>query len=104
MNLERKVSLITGGTKGIGAATAIELARRGSDLAINGRVIDEEAKAVKARIEGLGRKCLIVAADIGKPAEAIRCVETAIAGLGRVDVLVHSAGAAVPGSLLEVSE
>jgi len=103
MKLDHKVSLITGGTKGIGAAAALELARRGSDIAINGRVIDEQATAVKASIEALGRRCFAVAADIGKPADAVRCVEAVVSALGRVDVLVHSAGEAVRGSLLEVS-
>ena len=46
MNLQGKVCLVTGGTRGIGAAGAIELARRGADVAINGRVLDEEAEEI----------------------------------------------------------
>jgi 3-oxoacyl-[acyl-carrier protein] reductase len=103
MKLDRKVSLITGGTKGIGAATAIELARLGSDIVINGRSIDEPAKDLKAKIEALGRRCILLAADVSKPSEACRCVEMTAASLGSLDVLVHCAGKAAPGSLLEVS-
>jgi NAD(P)-dependent dehydrogenase (short-subunit alcohol dehydrogenase family) len=103
MNLDGKVCLVTGGTKGIGAAVAIELARRGAHIAINGRVADEEAKRVKTDIELLGRRCFLHIADVGQAAEAVRCVEATIDALGSMDVLIHSAGGAVPGSLLEVT-
>lgn len=103
MRLDGKVSLITGGTKGIGAAAAIELARLGSDVAINGRQADSEANAVVAAITALGRRCALIAADVGIPDQATRCVREAAARLGGVDVLVHAAGQAVPGGLFDVS-
>jgi NAD(P)-dependent dehydrogenase (short-subunit alcohol dehydrogenase family) len=103
MNLDEKVCLITGGTKGIGAATAVELARRGANVSINGRVEDEEAKRVKAKVEALGRKCLLHIGDVSVAAEAGRCVERTGKVLGSVDILIHSAGGAVPGTLLEVT-
>jgi NAD(P)-dependent dehydrogenase (short-subunit alcohol dehydrogenase family) len=102
MTLDGKICLITGGTKGIGAATALELARRGGDVAINGREADKEAMAVKAQVEAMGRRCLIVVGDVSKPAEAQRCVAETVAALGDVSVLVHSAGGLAAGSLLEV--
>ena len=104
MELSRKVCLVTGGTKGIGAATALELARRGADIAINGRVADDEANSVQRKVEALGRKCFLQIADVGRPDEAARCVEETARELGSVDVIVHCAGGPVPGSLLEVSE
>ncbi len=103
MLLTGKVALVTGGTKGIGAATAVELARRGADLAVNGRYDDESARHVKSQIEALGRRCRIVAADMGKPEDATRCVGEAAEHFGALDVLVHSAGGLVPGSLMEVT-
>jgi len=103
MDLNGKVCLITGGTKGIGAAAALELARRGAHISINGRVADEEAKKVKAEVEALGRQCLLHIADVSQAAEAVRCVEATTDALGSVDVLIHSAGGAAPGSLLEVT-
>lgn len=103
MQLEGKVTLITGGTRGIGAATAVILAERGSDVAIVGRHDDEDAKHTKASIEAFGRRCLLILADMGKPQDATRCVEEANRRLGPVDVLIHSAGGGVPGGLLEVT-
>jgi len=103
MRLEGKTALITGGTKGIGAATAVALAGAGADVAINGRHPDESASATRAKVESLGRRCLMVAADVGRPDEAIRCVAHTREQLGSVDVLIHSAGGGVPGGLLEVT-
>lgn len=103
MKLEGKVCLITGGTKGIGGATAVELARLGADIALNGRVSDAEAATVKDEVEAMGRRCLLVIADLAKPEEAAHCVLTTASTLGGVDVLIHSAGGNAPGSLLEIS-
>lgn len=103
MRLDGKVSLITGGTKGIGAAAAIELARLGSDVAINGRHMDNEADAVQARITAMGRRGALIAGDMSDPDQVTRCVRETVKQLGGVDILVHAAGQAVPGSLLDVS-
>jgi NAD(P)-dependent dehydrogenase (short-subunit alcohol dehydrogenase family) len=103
MELQGKVCLVTGGTKGIGAATALELAQRGARVAVNGRTADDAAKEIRARIENLGHRCIVVTGDVSKPAVAGRCVETTAQALGGVDVLVHCAGGAAPGSLLDVT-
>jgi len=103
MNLEGKVSLVTGGTKGIGAATAIKLAAKGSDVAINGRNETEQAKSVKAKIEKMGRKCIIIKGDMGEPDDAVRAVEKTAAAFGGIDVLVHSAGEPVWGSIMDIT-
>jgi NAD(P)-dependent dehydrogenase (short-subunit alcohol dehydrogenase family) len=103
MNLENRVALITGGTRGIGAATAIALAEAGADVALAARNLDDEAKSIARLIESLGRRAMLIAVDVGRPEEAIRCVDQTAAELGGVDVLVHSAGGPVPGGLLEVT-
>jgi NAD(P)-dependent dehydrogenase (short-subunit alcohol dehydrogenase family) len=103
MNLSGKIALVTGGTRGIGAATAIALARDGADVAIVGRHLDEEATATRALIIAAGRRCEIIRADCGQPAEATRCVREIEARLGPVDVLVHSAGGPVNGGLFELT-
>ena len=102
MKLCGKVCLITGGTRGIGAASAVELARQGADIAINGRLADREAESIKAEIEALGRRCYLHIGDVSRPAEAANCVQATAEALGRLDVLVHSAGGPAPGSLREV--
>lgn len=103
MQLEGKVALVTGGTKGIGAATAVELARAGAEVAVNGRYDDAEAQQVLAQIEALGRRGALIVADVGKPDEAARAVGETAEKLGPVGVLVHSAGGAVHGGFLDIS-
>lgn len=103
MKLEGKVSLITGGTGGIGAATAWELARLGSDIMMSGRRLDGRTEAIKNKIGSLGRRCSMLAADMSVPEEAGRLVHETVTQMGSVDILVHAAGGAVPGSLLQVT-
>jgi len=103
MNLSGKIALVTGGTRGIGAATAIALAREGADVAIVGRRLDAEATATRDAIGALGRRCEITQADCGRPAEATRCVRETESRLGAVDVLVHSAGGPVNGGLFDLT-
>jgi len=103
MNLQNKAALVTGGTKGIGAATALAFARAGADVVIIGRHNDADAQAAKREIEKLGQGCEVIVADCSKPADATRAVEEAGAELGRLDVLVHAAGGPVNGRLFEIS-
>ena len=103
MQLAGKVGLVTGGTRGIGAAAAIALAKAGADVALVGRTDDDEARQTRAVIQGLGRRCELILADCAKPADATRCVEETAQRLGGVDVLVHSAGGPVNGGLLELT-
>src|SRR4051794_37843094 len=103
MQLQDKVCLVTGGTKGIGGATAISLAERGAHVAIAARNLDAEAESTRARIELLGRKCLPILADMGKSAEATDSVERTLRHFGRIDVLVHAAGGPVNGGLFDVT-
>ncbi|MCX6903215.1 MAG: SDR family NAD(P)-dependent oxidoreductase [Verrucomicrobia bacterium] len=95
MQLTQKTCLITGGTKGIGGATALALAEQGANLALVARHLDQEAHLPRQRIESLGRRCLLIAADMGQAAEARGCVEQTAQPFGSVDVLVHAAGGAV---------
>ncbi len=103
MKLEHKACLVTGGTKGIGAATALALAEHGAKVALVARQLDDEAKETLRRVEAMGRGCVFIAADVGRPEEATRCVEEATRLLGSVDVLVHSAGGPANGGLLDLT-
>ncbi|HXE54698.1 MAG TPA: SDR family NAD(P)-dependent oxidoreductase, partial [Tepidisphaeraceae bacterium] len=64
MELKDTACLITGGTRGIGAATAIALAERGGNVVLCARRIDDEANQVQKKIESLGSKCIVLAADL----------------------------------------
>jgi NAD(P)-dependent dehydrogenase (short-subunit alcohol dehydrogenase family) len=101
MELANRVALVTGGTKGIGAATALALARGGADVAVVARHSSEAAADVRRRVLDLGRRCEIFGADVALPDAAASCVRETMERLGRVDVLVHSAGGPVPGGILE---
>jgi 3-oxoacyl-[acyl-carrier protein] reductase len=103
MDLKNKVCLVTGGTKGIGAAAAIALAEQGGNIALIARTLDDEAKKTKSRIEALGRKCALISADVAKPVDITRCIDETVRALGAVDVLVHAAGGPVNGGLFDLT-
>lgn len=103
MKLTGKRALITGGTKGIGAAIAIDLAQQGCDVAINGRTADASAETVEQAVSAAGRKCVMIAADVAVPTDADRIVDEATAALGGLDILVHSAGGPSLGKIDECS-
>ena len=103
MNLEQKVCLITGGTKGIGAAAAISLAKLGANISLVARHIDEEANRTRQQVESLGRKCALIGADMGNSSDATHCVEQTVRDMGSVDVVVHCAGGPVNGGLFDLT-
>lgn len=103
MRLQGKIALITGGTRGIGAATAVALAERGADVAIVGRHDDEQAGKTRSTVGALGRRCEVIVADMGRAEDATRCVEEAALQVGPIDILIHAAGGNVPGGLLQLT-
>jgi len=92
MLLEGKRVLITGGSRGIGRAAAIEAARQGADVAINHFDDRAHADSVVATIRALGRQAIAVDGDVAAPASATAFVTAATAALGGVDVFVSNAG------------
>ena len=92
--------LITGGSRGIGAATARVFAGAGWDVAIQYHSREEQARAVKEELEGLGVRCEMLKADVSDPGQAAACVEQAEALMGGLDSLVCNAGVALPQQLL----
>lgn len=97
--MERNV-LITGASRGIGAATARVFARAGWNVAIQFRSREQQAMTVKAELEELGVKCVVIRADVADPAQAAACVEQAEKELGGLGCLVCNAGVALPQQLL----
>jgi 3-oxoacyl-[acyl-carrier protein] reductase len=92
MELKGKSAIVTGGSLGIGTAIAIALAREGANVAINYRKHDAEAKAVAKKIEKLGRKCLVIKADVANYNDAEKMFQQVKKEFGGIDILVCNAG------------
>ena len=98
-NLDGKRALVTGASRGIGAAIALRLAQDGADVAITyERSADKAAEVVKS-IEALGRKAVALKADAADPAAVRQAVDDAAQALGGLDILVNNAGLARGGPI-----
>jgi len=104
MDLRGKVCLVPGGNSGIGASTALSLARRGAHIATVSRRGAVQQSEHLSTIEA-SRTCIrFLKADMADPAACRSCVDQVVKDFGRLDVLVHSAGGAVPGGLHTVTD
>ncbi|EKS9916697.1 SDR family NAD(P)-dependent oxidoreductase [Burkholderia multivorans] len=97
--LQGKRALVTGGSRGIGAAIAKRLAADGADVAITYEKSAERAQAVVAEVETLGRRAVAIQADSADPAAVRAAVDRAADTLGGLDILVNNAGIFRAGSL-----
>ncbi len=104
LGLQNKVVFISGGSKGIGRACAVELAREGANVAICAREAGGLKKAAEEIRASTGREVFTVAGDMMKWEDARRCVDAAAAHFGGLDILVNCAGAAPGGLLLNLTE
>lgn len=92
MLLEGKNAIVTGGSQGIGAAIAQELAREGANVCLTYRKHEEEAQKYAEKIRGLGRKALAVKCDIASFKDAAATVQAATEAFGSLQILVNNAG------------
>jgi NAD(P)-dependent dehydrogenase (short-subunit alcohol dehydrogenase family) len=90
--LNGQVALVTGASRGIGRAIALELACRGAAVAVNYRARQAEAEDVARRIGEIGRPCIVVQGNVAIPAEARTVVQRVLDEWGRLDILVNNAG------------
>ena len=103
LGLKGKTAIVTGGTQGIGLATARTLAKEGASVAIVARG-RERLDAVAAEIRAAGGKVAAIAADVGKAGDCARVVQETLAAFGRLDLLVNNAGTSATGAFDSVSD
>jgi NAD(P)-dependent dehydrogenase (short-subunit alcohol dehydrogenase family) len=99
--LKNKVAIITGGDSGIGRAVAIAYAKEGADLVIAYLNEHEDANQTKASVEAHGRKCLLIAGDIGEETFCKQIVQKTIDTYGKLDILVNNAAEQHPQDSIE---
>src|SRR5271169_251526 len=103
-DLNNRVALVTGSSRGIGAAVAIALAKVGADVVVNYRQRANAANAVSGEIAKMGRKAIAIQADVSIAADVKRMVAEVEAHLGGIDILVNNAAIAHPRKLEEITE
>ena len=103
MRLKNKVALITGGTSGIGEATAILFAKEGAKVAITGRN-EERGEAAAERIMSDGGEAIFIQADVRKAGECRRAVEKTLRAFERLDIVFNNAGVFFPHTILDCTE
>lgn len=101
--LQGRRALVTGAARRTGRALALALAEAGADVAVHYRTSEEEARAVVAEIEAMGRRAVAVRADLAHAEQAERAVEEARSVLGPIDTLVNNVGAIVWKNLDEIT-
>lgn len=104
MELEGKIAIVTGGTRGIGRAIALDLAANGADIAINYRKSVDLAQELAEIIRGMGRRALVIQADVSSFDDAQAMVEKVLNDFGQVDILINNAGMNWDGVVWKMSE
>lgn len=104
VNLTGRIALVTGGSRGIGKGIALALAGAGCDVAVNYASRETDAQAVAEAVRALGRRALVVQADVSKGADVQAMVSAVGQGLGPIDILVNNAGRLRIETLEQMSE
>jgi len=103
-DLNGHTALVTGASRGIGAAIAIALAEAGAAIAVNYRERADEADAVVAKIREFGGRATGIAADVSQAAAVAKMVDLAGSALGAIDILVNNAGLAIVRNIDDLTE
>ncbi|AUN15389.1 3-oxoacyl-[acyl-carrier-protein] reductase [Paraclostridium sordellii] len=104
IDLNGKVALITGGSRGIGKAIAIKLASYKANIVINYTSNKEHALKVKEEIESYGVKSIVIKCDVSKSDEVNNMIEEVVKEFGQIDILVNNAGITRDGLLMRMKE
>jgi len=102
--LEGKIALVTGGTRGIGRAIVLDLAANGADVALNYRQSADLAQELAETVRGMGRRAVIVQADVSSFADAQAMVQKVLDEFSRLDILVNNAGVNWDGVVWKMTE
>jgi 3-oxoacyl-[acyl-carrier protein] reductase len=103
-DLSGRIALVTGASRGIGAAIAIALAEAGVAVAVNYRERAAEADAVVAKIKDIGGRAVSVAADVSQTTAVAKMVDHVASALGPIDILVNNAGMAIVRGIDDLTE
>ena len=104
LDLTGHIALVTGASRGIGAAIAIALAEAGAAVAVNYRERADDAETVVRKIKGMGGRAIAIAADVWQAAAVARMVDQAASALGPIDILVNNAGLAIVRGIDDLTE
>lgn len=102
IDLNGKRALVTGASRGIGAAIALALAENGADVAFTYQRAADKADAVAKAIESTGHRAVAIQADSADPDAILRAVSDAVAALGGLDILINSAGIGHSGTIADL--
>jgi 3-oxoacyl-[acyl-carrier protein] reductase len=97
-------ALVTGASRGIGAAVALALARAGASVAVNYRERADDARAVVAKIAASGGRAVAIAADVSQSADVAAMVDAVTKALGPIDILINNAGMAIVRGIDDLTE
>jgi 3-oxoacyl-[acyl-carrier protein] reductase len=103
-DLNGHVALVTGASRGIGAAIAVVLAEAGAAVAVNYRQRADQAEAVIAKIESMGGRAVATAADVSQATAVAGMVDHVVSALGPIDILINNAGMAIVRGIDDLTE
>jgi len=102
-HLDGRVAIVTCSGRGLRKAMALALAEAGADIAVSARTM-EQIQATALEIQQLGRTCLPVQADVGKPDDVRSLVKETLSRFGKIDILVNNAGGGIPQSFVDIND